>query len=242
MPHLKRSDRFRVMRKHLLRLLCVLGFIFVLNMAAQAATPIEDPQGLLARIENTRAPRSFADAFRVGDEATVRILNRSCFSLCTDFFGLRICAPICREPWEPGQPDLVKRVSEVTSTEATSVFSDGTTEVVEASTFLADRGSQLRKSIRELDQLISLSGVAKLVSLKEVDFALADQSTVPAYDLRGEFWESEGGVVYFHYIVGKQVPGVAEILSLSLGATAENLDNGEASKIFKVRAIRGARR
>lgn len=229
------------MKKHLSRLLVVLGLVFTLNEGAHAAT-IEDPQGLLARIENTRAPRSFAQAFCVGDEATVRILNRSCFSMCTDFFGLRICAPICWEPWEPGHLDLVKRVTEVTSTEATSVFSDGTTETVESSTFLADGGSQLRQSIRELDQLVSLTGVAKLVSLNDVDFALADGSTVPAYDLRGEFWESEGGVVYFHYIVGKRVPGVAEILYLALGATADNLDNGEATKIFRVREIRGARR
>lgn len=202
-----------------------------------AAAPILDPHGLLAQIDAAYGSRTFADAYQKGDQATVRQLNWDCFSFCTDFFGLRICPPFCRQSWEPGQPDHLDEVVDATAQEATVVRADGTTEPLSEENFRADGRHSLRSVLRSLDVILSLKGEVKPTSLKEVEFPMTDQAPVPAFNLRGEFLESEGGKLFFEVVLAKQAPAIAEILFVNLAATPQNLDNQEAVKLFRVRSF-----
>lgn len=218
----------------------LLALLIGMGIQTVRAAEIEDPQGLLARIENSRQPRSFEESYRLGDEAVVRILNKECAGFCGYIGPMRVCMPLCRQGWSSSWPDLTKTIAETTPEQATAVYSDGTVENFEAAEFTAGHGGYLRKTLRDLDQTMGLASVVRLSRLAEIDFVLVPgEPPVPAFDLRGEMveFEAERGSLHFRVVVGKNVPGVAEILHLSFSSVSSGLDSG-ATKLFQVRSIR----
>ena len=214
----------------------------IISTGAQASK-IQDPLGLLARIDAHFASRSLSDAYRAGDQSAVRPLNWDCFSQCFDFLSLRLCAPFCRKSWEPGQPDIIDQVTEAGASGATTVRgADGTTETQSLETFLADGRSLVRSVLRSLEVIVDLKGDVGLTSLKEVDFEMTNQASAPSFDLRGELIEDgKGGKIFFQIVLAKKAPAVAEILFLNLAATPQNLENQEAVKLFRVRSFSQSR-
>jgi len=200
--------------------------IFTFSTPGARAAAIEDPQGYLTQIEGTRALGGFAEAYRLNDQCTVRLLSRNCTFHCGEFLNDFLCASFC-ESWDASWPDLPKTLVEAGDETATAVLGDGTVEAYERLEFEAGKGGMLRKLLTGIDVFVGLAGKVKLESLKSVDYPMTGQPPVPAYQLTGAFEVDGGGTLELDIVVGKNVPGIAEILFLKVGP----------SKIFRVRSI-----
>jgi hypothetical protein len=80
-----------------------------------------------------------------------------------------------------------------------------------------------------------MAGKVVLHSLTPMDFALADGSKIPAFDLKGDFVATKNSME-IEYIVAKggaTIPGLAEVLYINIGA----LHGRHGTKIFKIKGF-----
>jgi hypothetical protein len=198
--------------------------VFVLGTILASSTPaavVEDPKGLLANLNASRTRPEFSEAYKLGDEITLRIFNQDCHFGC----GADGCGAVCTEV----NADFTRKIVEGTPDEATAVTSDGTSQTFARSDFESAGKQFLVPTLENLDVFLGMKGKVVLDSLTPIDAALGDGTTVPALDLKGRLVTAENSMIIEFHVAkgGSTVPGLAEVLF-------EKID---AMKMFRVKSF-----
>jgi len=197
----------------------------VLSASSTFAAVIEDPNGLLKQLDASRAKADFADAFRMDDQVTLRLFNADCKWGC----GEDGCGSVCTVI----NSDFDKKLVEVTPDNATAAQTDGSTTVYDRAEYEAAGNQSLKTALEGLDVFLGMNGKVVLKSLAPIDFALADGTKIPAFDLKGEFVVPVNSMEIEFQVARGAVPGMAEILFEKIGGF-----HGEGGdKIFKIKAV-----
>ena len=200
------------------------ALVFALLSFSAFGAVIEDPKGLLGTLDASRTKAEFADAFRAGDQVTLRIFNTDCVWGC----GADGCGSMCTVV----NADFEKRIAEASADRATAVVTNGTSETYDRAEYEAGGRNLLTKTLAELDVFLGMNGKVVLKSLDPIDFLLADGSKIPAFRLLAEFVAKENSME-LEYQVSPRGPGLAEILFVKIGGYRGQ--GGE--KMFKIKAI-----
>ncbi len=198
----------------------------LLPIAPAFAATIEDPQNLLKMLESGRTKSEFPDAFRLGDQITIRLFNTDCKWGCQDG-----CGGFCTTT----NADFVKKVVEATADHATASSTDGSSDVYDRSEYETGGKQFLLKALQELDVYFGMSGKVVLTSLTPVDFALFDGTKIPAYLLKADFVAAKGSLEVDFTVSrgGPTMPGIAEILF----EVVKFSPTDDGMKISKIKAV-----
>lgn len=182
----------------------IFAFCFLLAGAAPAsAYDVTDPQGLLPKLDTFLAGSTFDTAFKLGDTASGTRLHKDCWVSC----GTDGCGSVCSNVSEP----LSRKVTVLTSDEATIELDDGTTQLWSRAQFASASGNAVRQDLPTLD--FQTTGTLEASELNDKPYTLGSQ-TLNCKEIVFLFHPSADPSATFkiRYVVSRDLPLAGQIV------------------------------